>query len=147
MAIVETAIEHLSSISGIPSHQLRASNLYNLGDATHFGQVIDEWNVPSALEQVMITGEVERRQAEIEKFNCENKWIKRGLSVMPTKYGMNYTAKFMNQGGALVNIYTDGTVLVSHGGIEMGQGLHTKMIQVAARALNIPHEFVHIAGV
>jgi xanthine dehydrogenase molybdopterin-binding subunit B len=146
MAIVETALEHLSSVSGFPAHRLRATNLYHLGDQTHFRQVIDEWNVSDALEQVMVTGEVERRQAEIDVFNRENKWIKRGLAVIPTKYGLNYTAKFMNQGGALVNIYTDGTVLVSHGGIEMGQGLHTKMIQVTARALNIPHQFIHIAG-
>lgn len=63
---------------------------------------------------------------------------------MPTKYGINFTAKFMNQGGALVHIYLDGTVLVTHGGTEMGQGLFTKTIQVAANVFHIPHEMVHV---
>jgi xanthine dehydrogenase/oxidase len=64
--------------------------------------------------------------------------------MIPVKYGMSFTAKFMNQGSALVNVYRDGSVLISHGGIEMGQGIHTKIIQIAARALNIPHDIVKI---
>lgn len=58
------------------------------------------------------------------------RYRKRGLCVLPTKFGISFTAKFMNQGGALVHVYTDGTVLVSHGGTEMGQGLHTKVMNV-----------------
>jgi xanthine dehydrogenase molybdopterin-binding subunit B len=63
--------------------------------------------------------------------NRKNRWKKRGLSVVPTKFGISYTLLFLNQSGALVLIYDDGSVLVSHGGTEMGQGLHTKMIQVS----------------
>ena len=145
MIVTETIIEHFSSVTGVPSHIMRDKNLYALGDSTHYGQPIDEWNVPLALREVMESAQVVERQAAVDAFNRANKWRKRGISVLPTKYGLNYTAKFMNQGGALVNIYTDGTVLVSHGGMEMGQGLHTKMVQVAARSLGIAHEKVRIS--
>lgn len=67
------------------------------------------------------------------------------MAVVPTKFGIAFGLRVLNQGGALVHVYTDGSVLVSHGGVEMGQGLHTKMSQVAARALGVPVERVHIA--
>ena len=66
-------------------------------------------------------------------------------ALIPTKFGIAFGANFLNQGGALVHVYVDGTVLVTHGGVEMGQGLHTKMTQVAARALQIDVERVHVA--
>ena len=89
--------------------------------------------------------DVASRRVSVATFNAKHRWRKRGLAVVPTKFGINFTAKFLNQAGALVHIYTDGTVLVSHGGTEMGQGLHTKMIQIAARALGITVDRVHVA--
>ena len=89
--------------------------------------------------------DVAKRREAVETFNAQHRWRKRGISVVPTKFGINFTAKFLNQAGALVHIYTDGTVLVTHGGTEMGQGLHTKMIQIAARALGISIDRIHIA--
>jgi xanthine dehydrogenase/oxidase len=151
MYVTETVIEHLSSalrernVANASSFWLRSNNFYATGDETHFGEVIEQFNVPEAWERILRTAEVERREAEIELFNTQHKWKKRALSIIPTKYGINYTAKFMNQAGALVHIYSDGTVLVSHGGMEMGQGVHTKMCQVVARALEIPFELVHIS--
>lgn len=62
--------------------------------------------------------------------NRENRYKKKGLAIVPTKFGISFSIIFLNQAGALVHIYTDGSVLISHGGVEMGQGLHTKMIQV-----------------
>jgi xanthine dehydrogenase/oxidase len=64
------------------------------------------------------------------EFYRQNRFKKRGLAIVPTKFGIAFTTTFLNQAGALVHIYTDGSVLISHSGIEMGQGLHTKMIQV-----------------
>lgn len=64
---------------------------------------------------------MDERKRVVEEFNQMNRWRKRGIAVIPTKFGINFTAKFMNQGGALVHLYTDGSVLVTHGGIEMGQ--------------------------
>lgn len=86
---------------------------------------------------------MERRKA-IEIFNEENRWRKRGLSIVPVTFGVGFTALHLNQTGALIHIYDDGSVLLSHGGTEMGQGLHTKMIQVAAEVLQIPSEKIHI---
>lgn len=65
--------------------------------------------------------------------------------MLPVKFGINFTAKFLNQAGALVHVYTDGTVLITHGGTEMGQGLHTKIVQVAAREFGISVDKVHIS--
>lgn len=81
----------------------------------------------------------------IDKFNREHRWRKRGIAMVPTKFGIAFTALFLNQAGALIHIYSDGSILLSHGGTEMGQGLHTKMIQVAARALNTDSDYIHIA--
>lgn len=85
-----------------------------------------------------------RRRIAIEEFNSKNRWRKRGIAMVPTKFGIAFTVLFLNQAGALVHAYGDGSVLLSHGGTEMGQGLHTKMIQVAARALDIDPEKIHI---
>lgn len=75
-----------------------------------------------------------------------NRWKKRGIASVPTMYGIGFSggSKFLNQAGALLLVYIDGSVLLAHGGVEMGQGLHTKMIQVASRALGIPAESIHI---
>lgn len=86
----------------------------------------------------------EQRLAEVRAFNKENRWKKRGISIIPTKFGIAFTAPFLNQAGALVMVYRDGSVLMSHGGTEMGQGLNTKMIQVASRVLKIGAEKIHI---
>jgi xanthine dehydrogenase/oxidase len=88
--------------------------------------------------------DVPGRRAAAAEFNEKNKWKKRGVGFTPTKFGISFTSKFMNQGGALVHLYTDGTVLVSHGGTEMGQGLHTKVCQVAAQAFGIPLDHVYV---
>ena len=77
-------------------------------------------------------------------FNAANQWRKRGLARIPTKFGINFTAKLLNQGGSLVHLYTDGTLLVSHGGTEMGQGLHTKVCQVVAQAFGVTIDRVHV---
>lgn len=81
----------------------------------------------------------------VDAFNAAHKWKKRGISIIPTKFGISFTALHLNQAGALVHIYHDGSVLVAHGGTEMGQGLHTKMCMVAAEALEVPLENVYIS--
>ena len=128
---------------------LRALSFYRDGvDRTHFGTLIKEgsFHVPRAWAELESTARVAERRAECAAFNAENRWRKRGLAMLPTKFGINFTAKFMNQGGALVHIYTDGSVLVSHGGTEMGQGLHTKVQQVTAHAMGIPLERVNVGS-
>jgi xanthine dehydrogenase molybdopterin-binding subunit B len=83
------------------------------------------------------------RAAAIAEFNSAHRYKKRGIAVAPVKYGIAFGVTFLNQGSALVHCYTDGSVLLSHGGMEMGQALHTKMRQVAAHTLGVPYEKVH----
>ena len=145
--IAEHVMDHLSLVCGVPGDDLRRANMYKLGDHVPFGMVLGEsgkWNVPAMWDRVYDEAKVAERRKSIEEFNKKNKWIKRGLAVSPTKFGIAFTAKYMNQGGALVHLYTDGTILVSHGGTEMGQGLHTKVCQVVAQAFGVPLEDVYI---
>jgi xanthine dehydrogenase/oxidase len=171
MIVSEAVMDHLARELGMGALEFRERNLYQEGQRTHYGQELVRWNVPRAMSEVRASGAFEERRAAAEAFNAQNRWRKRGVFIMPTKFGINFTAKFMNQvsersvspvigavrraagltrrcdvqGGALVHVYMDGSVLVSHGGTEMGQGLHTKVMQIAARAFGIPQERVHIA--
>jgi len=95
-------------------------------------------------DQLMEQSDFEGRRSAVEAFNIANRYKKRGLAVVPTTYGISFTATHLNQAGALVHVQKDGTVLVAHGGVEMGQGLHTKLARVAANALSIPIEAVYV---
>ncbi|GMH77592.1 hypothetical protein TL16_g07465 [Triparma laevis f. inornata] len=143
---VEHVVDRLATKMGVDVTDLREANLYKEGDATHFGQTIEDgtWNVPRSFSDVKSQSGIEERKKEVSEFNAANKWKKRGLAYIPTKFGIAFTAKFMNQGGALVHVYQDGTVLVNHGGTEMGQGLHTKVCQVAAQAFGISSDEVFV---
>lgn len=145
MMICETAIDHLALMVKMNVDKMRELNIYREGDRTHYGQLMDHYFISRAYEEVKSSLNIDETRKKIDDFNAKNRWRKRGLCVLPTKFGINFTVKFMNQGGALVHIYTDGTILVSHGGTEMGQGLNTKVIQIAARSFGISDTQVHIA--
>jgi len=143
MMMMETVIEHVASMCNLAPHEVRERNMYQVGDCTHFGMVpTDGENLARCYNQVVNQfGQGEGYYAAIDRvadFNAAHRHRKRGLAIVPTKFGMSFTATFMNQASALVHVYQDGTVLVNHGGTEMGQGLHTKMCQIAATAFNIP---------
>lgn len=99
------------------------------------------------MEQLITDSDYYTRQQQIESFNKLNRWKKRGISIVPVFYGLSFGVKFMNQAGALVNVYTDGSVSLFHGGIEMGQGIFTKMIQIASHCLKVPMEKIHSSEV
>jgi xanthine dehydrogenase molybdopterin-binding subunit B len=87
---------------------------------------LNDFHIDRVWKELLETSEYSRRRVEVDAFNAANQYKKRGIVCMPTKFGLAFTARFLNQASALVHIYTDGSVLVSHGGTEMGQGLHTK---------------------
>ena len=145
MFIAETYMEEVADALGMDVQLLRERNMYEPGEETHFKQELKDWYVPLMWEQVKKEAEIERRRKDIDDFNKRSKWKKRGLSLIPTKFGISFTALFLNQAGALVHIYHDGSVLVAHGGTEMGQGLHTKMTMIAAEALGVPQSAVFIS--
>ena len=145
MFIAETFMEEVADQLKMPVEKLRELNMYKSNEPTHFKQELKDWYVPLMWKQVMEESKYEQRKAEIEEFNKKSKWKKRGISIIPTKFGISFTALFLNQAGALVHIYHDGSVLVAHGGTEMGQGLHTKMTMIAAEALGVPLDNVFIS--
>ncbi|CAI5737461.1 unnamed protein product [Hyaloperonospora brassicae] len=144
MFVAETYIDHIARTLKIPSEEVQFRNMYREGQRTHFGQALEDFNLRTLCHHLIDRSNFESKKAEVEAFNKNNRWKKRGVSLMPSKFGIAFTVQFMNQGGSLVHVYADGSVLVSHGGVEMGQGLHTKIIQVAALAFGIPHEQIHI---
>ena len=112
--------------------------------------VFSEIPVRGTVDQLMlvsqgVTENAEKKSRLPQRVFCVGRFRKRGIATTTTKFGISFTTKFLNQGGALVHVYTDGSVLVTHGGVEMGQGLHTKMCQVAAHALRVPLETVHVS--
>lgn len=133
----ETIIEHLAQVSNLDAHSIRKSNLYKDGLMTPFRATLTDVPLELMWDELSKEAEYTRRHEECIKFNKNNRWTKRGISMIPTKFGISFHVPFLNQAGALVHIYKDGTVLLTHGGVEMGQGVHTKMCQIAAETLGI----------
>ncbi len=143
--VSEEAIEAAAHAIGMLPEDVREQNFYQAGDLTPYGQELDYCIIQDVWDRLKKTSDFKVRAAAVEKFNNENKWKKRGISMIPLKYGMGYNLGFLMQGGALVDVYSaDATVLISHGGIEMGQGIMTKMAQVAAETLNIPINLIQM---
>lgn len=145
MFFAESFMEEIADHLGIPVEQFRLQNMYEPGDKTHFHQELKDWHVPLMYKQVLEESSYAERRKAVEEYNKKHKWSKRGMAIVPTKFGISFTALFLNQAGALVHIYRDGSVLVAHGGVEMGQGLHTKMTMIAAEALGVPQSDVFIS--
>jgi xanthine dehydrogenase large subunit len=128
MLMIEDAMDAVARATGLPPHVVRERNFYREGDTTRLSQ----------------TSELSARWQAMLKFNQGHAHTKRGLAITPVKFGISFTAKHYNQAGALVLIYRDGSVQVNHGGTEMGQGLHTKMRQVAAQALGVALDAIRV---
>ncbi|XP_017779111.1 PREDICTED: xanthine dehydrogenase-like [Nicrophorus vespilloides] len=147
MLAAETMIRNISEFVGKDPVDIAMKNLYREGDKTHYNQDMINCNLTRCLEQCVDSSNYHERKLSVQKFNKENRWKKRGISVVCTKYGVGFGVPFLEQAGALVNVYTDGSVLLTHSGVEMGQGLNTKMIQVASRVLKIPADMIYISEV
>ncbi|KAK0706964.1 molybdopterin binding aldehyde oxidase/xanthine dehydrogenase [Lasiosphaeria miniovina] len=145
MFIAESYMSEVADRLGIPVEKFREINFYQPEEQTHFNQPLTDWHVPLMYKQVIEEADYEARRDAVTKFNAEHKWRKRGLALIPTKFGISFTALWFNQAGALVHIYHDGSILVAHGGTEMGQGLHTKITMIAAQALGVPLDDVFIS--
>lgn len=144
MMVGESIVRDIAKALGKDYLEVMATNIYKDGDYTHYNQTISGCTVMRCFTEVQKSSEMERRRQEIETFNSQNRWKKRGISLVNAMFGIAFTAPHLNQTGALVHIYVDGSVLISHGGVEMGQGLYIKVLQVAASALKIPIERIHI---
>ncbi|CAL4915113.1 unnamed protein product [Urochloa decumbens] len=145
MLIAENWIHHIALELQRSPEDIKEINFHNDGTVLHYGQLLQNCRISSVWDELKASCNFVEARKAVRSFNSNNRWRKRGIAMIPTKFGISFTAKFMNQAGALVQVYTDGTVLVTHGGVEMGQGLHTKVAQVAASSFNIPLSSVFIS--
>jgi xanthine dehydrogenase large subunit len=146
MLVMEDILGRCAPLLGIDPMDLRRRNFYVEGQDTPYGQPVRHpERAAICWEQVLRTGDVAARQREIAAYNASHEHTKRALAMTPVKFGISFNFTAFNQAGALVHVYKDGSVLISHGGTEMGQGLHTKMMQVAATTLGVPLDMVRLA--
>ncbi len=136
MFVIEAAIAKAADVLGIDANEIQRKNLLQTGDELLYGQrAVSEanecWDKASDLYDTATI------KQEIASFNAANKWLKKGMSYMPICFGISFTKTLMNQARALVHVYSDGSVNISTGAVEMGQGVNTKMLQVAAHTFSI----------
>uniref|UniRef100_A0A8C2D467 Aldehyde oxidase 6 n=1 Tax=Cyprinus carpio TaxID=7962 RepID=A0A8C2D467_CYPCA len=145
MLVVESMIDDVALKLGRLPEEIREINMYKEVSLTHYKMEFDPENLVRCWNECMKKADFRQRRQAIDIFNQQNQFKKRGITIVPIKYGIGFAEAFLNQAAALVHIYKDGSVLVSHGGTEMGQGIHTKVQQVASRELNIPTSLIHIS--
>jgi len=140
---VEMIMDGVARRLGLDPLLVRQRNFYRAGqDVTPYGQQVEDNLLQPLTDRLVETSGYQARRAEIDAFNAGSPVLKRGLALTPLKFGISFNVVHLNQAGALVHVYTDGSVLVNHGGTEMGQGLNTKVSQVVAHELGIPMERV-----
>ncbi len=145
MVVIEDILDRIARTLNLDPKQVRERNFYREGDETHYAQPVrDAARIEGIWSSLIDSSAYDQRRGELDAFNATHPHTKRGLAITPVKFGISFTATFFNQAGALVLVYADGSVQVNHGGTEMGQGLHTKMAQIAAHTLGVPLESVRL---
>ena len=148
MIVTEVAIEAIARALGLSIETVRARNLYGAAprDVTPYGQTVEDNILTPLLERLDRDAALDERRAAIQAFNRSSPVIRKGLATFPVKFGISFNLPTLNQAGALVHVYTDGSVQLSHGGTEMGQGLFVKVAQVVAEVLQIDLERIQIGA-
>ncbi|MDB6028137.1 MAG: Xanthine dehydrogenase, molybdenum binding subunit protein, partial [Verrucomicrobiales bacterium] len=147
MLVIEEIIDRIGRLLGVTPETIRERNLYRGSgetNTTHYGQLIEDNRIQRVWRELKVGSQFEKRRAEIANWNSTQSHYKRGLAMTPVKFGISFTMTHLNQAGALVLVYQDGTVQVNHGGTEMGQGLHTNMAMITARELGLRVENIRI---
>jgi xanthine dehydrogenase large subunit len=145
---MEVLLDSIARRLGRDPLELRRVNFYGLEErnVTPYTQVVEDNIVAPLVDQLVETSDYTKRRADIAAFNATSPVLKRGIALTPVKFGISFNVAHYNQAGALVHVYTDGSVLVNHGGTEMGQGLHTKVAQIVADVFGIELERVRITA-
>jgi xanthine dehydrogenase molybdopterin-binding subunit B len=147
MLVIEEIMDRVARRVGLPPEVVRTRNLYHGSgetNRTHYGQDIGDDRIRALWQAAQGQSEFAVRRAAINEWNHWHAHVKRGLAVTPVKFGISFTLSHYNQGGALVHVYQDGSVQVNHGGTEMGQGLHTKIVGVVMRELGLPASAIRL---
>lgn len=126
---------------------IRKRNIYSASrNKTPYGQIVTDSILNAIISQLEVSSNYQKRRAEIDTFNASSRIVKKGLALTPLKFGISFTLKHMNQAGALLNVYTDGSVQLNHGGTEMGQGLYIKVAQIIAEEFGLPLDLIQITA-
>lgn len=146
MAAVETVVDRIARVLQKDPVQVRRHNFYGAGERahTHYGERVMHNRLGILFRQLLRSSDYAVRRRRTAAFNAEHEFQKKGLALTPVKWGISITTSFLNQAGAAVQIYTDGTILISHGGVEMGQGLHAKILAVAAAEFGVSRDTIRI---
>ncbi|WP_313298579.1 xanthine dehydrogenase molybdopterin binding subunit [Diaphorobacter sp.] len=145
---IEAILGDIARALKLDALDVRMRNLYGEHErnVTHYQMKVEDNILHDLMPQLEQSSRYRERQQAVAHWNAANPVIKRGLAITPVKFGISFTATLFNQAGALVNVYTDGSVQVNHGGTEMGQGLHTKVAQIVADELGVPFERVIVTA-
>ncbi len=148
MMAIENIIDNISRFLNKDPSDVRKENFYgqNEKNITHYGMKINDNVIHDIFKSLLDKSNYKKRYNEIKNFNLKNKFKKKGIALTPVKFGISFTTIHLNQAGALVHIYTDGSIHLNHGGIEMGQGTHTKIAQLVANTFGVPFEKVQISS-
>ena len=148
MIAMESVIDEIAFALGKDPLDIRKANLYGTAprDVTPYHQQVDAFTVPEIIAQLETEADYQRRREQIKAFNATSPVLKKGLALTPVKFGISFTVSHLNQAGALVHLYTDGSILVNHGGTEMGQGLMIKIVQIVARELGADPQRIRVSA-
>ncbi|XP_043849522.1 aldehyde oxidase 4-like [Dromiciops gliroides] len=141
---VENYITAVAFKCGLPPEKVRDMNMYKTVNRTAYKEPFNPEPMLKCWEECLDKSSFQSRKKAIEEFNKKNDWKKKGIAIIPMKYTIGVPTAYESQAASLVHIYQDGSVLVTHGGCELGQGLYTKMIQVASRELKIPSSYIYL---
>lgn len=138
--ITEVVIDSIARHLGLDPLQVRRANFYGIGERNHtpYGQGVSDNVIHALVDRLVASSDYTARRKQVAAYNASSPVLKKGLALTPVKFGISFNVPHLNQAGALVHVYTDGSVLVNHGGTEMGQGLNTKVAQVVAHELGLP---------
>jgi xanthine dehydrogenase large subunit len=148
MVGIEHVVDEIARHLHIDPLTVRKRNFYGKRDRniTPYHMMVEDNIIPELVAELERDAEYTKRRKAVKAFNSENPWIKRGLALTPVKFGISFTLTHMNQAGALVHVYTDGSVQLNHGGTEMGQGLYLKVAQIVAAEFGIGLDRVKITA-
>ena len=148
MMAIELVMDDIARHLDLDPLLVRQRNLYGVTERniTHYHQKVEDNHLAEIIDTLADSSDYQRRRQAIDAFNRDNPVLKKGLSLTPVKFGISFTASFLNQAGALIHIYTDGSIHLNHGGTEMGQGLHTKVAQVVAEEFQVDIDRIQITA-
>jgi xanthine dehydrogenase large subunit len=148
MVAIENIMDHIARFMKVDPLVIRKLNYYQQEqrNVTHYGQKVTGNLLDQMTRELEDSCEYTKRRQAINQFNAQHPFMRKGIALTPVKFGISFTATFLNQGGALINIYTDGSIHLNHGGTEMGQGLNTKVAQIVAEEFQVDIDTIVVSA-